>query len=405
MKNVLLLGFGKSNQAVYEFLKTKKVNITILEEHKKSKSLPFVTLEDLKKEKPLFDLTIRSPGIPLKSEAYQLAHVLSKEVISEIEFAYRYLKKKHPHYILITGTNGKTTLTTMIHCVLSSKLPHTFLAGNIGIPLSSYLLKDIPEHSIFVVEISSFQLEDTISLKADDGIITNVDYNHLDEVYNYDFYVASKKRMGFLVKKNHLFFYDEIKEISLPHINLSSIPMEDDDINLPFFMGEHNHRHVKMSLYIGTLYGVSKEEGARTLYQLMPLPFRNEKILSSFTATIINDSKSTNVASTNQCLLTFQDKKRILILGGIAKSATFDHLLLKKEDEVYAYGRDRELVKVSIERAHLFSTLEEVMLAIEPDLHQDVYILFSPACSSYDQFENYMVRGTYFRQLIKRLEP
>lgn len=94
-----------------------------------------------------------------------------------------------------------------------------------------------------------------------------------------------------------------------------------------------------------------------------------------------------------------------MILGGIAKSATFDHLLLKKEDEVYAYGRDRELVKVSIERAHLFSTLEEVMLAIEPDLHKDVYILFSPACSSYDQFENYMVRGTYFRQLIKRLEP
>ena len=266
-------------------------------------------------------------------------------------------------------------------------------------------LKDIPEHSIFVVEISSFQLEDTISLKADDGIITNVDYNHLDEVYNYDFYVASKKRMGFLVKKNHLFFYDEIKEISLPHINLSSIPMEEDDINLPFFMGEHNHRHVKMSLYIGTLYGISKEEGANALYQLMPLPFRNEKILSSFTATIINDSKSTNVASTNQCLLTFQDKKRILILGGIAKSATFDHLLLKKEDEVYAYGRDRELVIVSIERAHLFSTLEEVMLAIEPDLHKDVYILFSPACSSYDQFENYMVRGTYFRQLIKRLEP
>lgn len=403
MKRILLLGFGKSNQAVYEFLKTRKVQITILEEQKKSKSLPFVTLKKLKKEKPLFDLTIRSPGIPLKSEAYQFAMVISKEMISEIEFAYRYLKKKHPHFILITGTNGKTTLTTMIHAVLSKQYPHTYLAGNIGIPLSYYLTQNVPNNAIFVVEISSFQLENTISLKADYGVITNIDYNHLDEVYNYDFYVASKKRMEFLVKKNHLYLYEEIQELHTSHPTLQEI-QDDETIYLPFYQGKHNQNHVKMSLFIGSLFKVSKEKGVEALYQLMPLPFRNEKITTSFHSTIINDSKSTNIASTNQCLLTFQDKKRIIILGGIAKSASFDHLLLRKDDEVYAYGRDKEVIHLLIERAKIYATLDEVIQDIRPRINEDIYILFSPACSSFDQFENYMARGSYFNRLIKELE-
>lgn len=402
MKTYLLLGYGSSSEAVYAYLKKRKVRIIIFEEKKKIEGMDFYSFKRLKEEKPKVDIAIRSPGISSLSEVYLFTKTLARRTISEIEFAYSILKKKHPHFIFITGTNGKSTAVSMVHAVLKSQYPSSFVAGNIGIPLSSFLEKKVDKNTFFVVELSSFQLEDSYSLRGDYAILTNLSYNHLDEVKDYDFYVASKKRIAYFTKKNHFLCYEEIKEMEdLSPIILSSFTSFFPSFCLDGFVGEHNRRHALLSFYIAYQYQIPFAKAKKQLENLLPLPYRNQKEKVKGKWIVINDSKSTNVASTEQCLFTFQDRKRILILGGIAKSGSFGGLSLKEEDEIYIYGRDRYTIYHDLKRGMIKETLKEVIAAIQKYKEEEVYILFSPACSSYDQFDNYLARGSYFHRMME----
>lgn len=408
MKRVLILGFGKSGKAVYHYLKDTAVQVSIYDEQVKDAQLDMYTLSRLKKELPLFDMAIRSPGISMCSEVYQLCRLLCKEVISEIEFAYRLLKKKHPIYIAVTGTNGKTTLCTMIYEILSRYKEHVYLAGNIGTPLTSYI-HTIEQKSIVILEVSSFQLENIVQFRPDFAILTNIDKNHLDEVYDYSFYQASKKRLTLSMDMHQLLFYHR-KDASFFHLTTANaICIEDychrhhihfQQLLLP---GEHNIQHAMTACMIGDIFGIPFTESKQIIETLLPLPYRMERIDVPYGGTIINDSKSTNVASTNQCLRTFLSAKRILILGGIAKSDDFQQLEIRQEDQIFAYGSARFQIQSQLPQAILYETLDEIIDSLKRFLKEGYDILFSPACSSFDQFDNYLVRGAYFTKRIKEL--
>ena len=213
MKKILLLGLGISNIAVLNYLKDE-YEVYIYDDYKKDKD--YYTLKRLKKEMPLFDLVIRSPGIPYKSEVYKFVTLLTKEIISEIEFAIRILKDRNAKYIVVTGTNGKTTICNQLYQVLSIK-HNVFLAGNIGVPLIS-LVNRIKDNDIVIIEMSSFQIENTYSNFADFIIVTNISKNHLDEVYSYDYYKASKKRVVSLLKSDgHLIVDKRLNELFISY--------------------------------------------------------------------------------------------------------------------------------------------------------------------------------------------
>ncbi len=401
MKTIMLLGFNSSTRAVYRYLKEKRVRLLIYEDNPQDADHDYWSWERLKREMPSIDIAIRSPGIKITSPVYELISVLAKEVMSEIDFAYLALRKKHIHYLIVSGTNGKTTAVNMIQAALKTIFSHVYLTGNVGIPLASYL-DHIEKEAYVVLELSSFQLENTRYLKADYAYLTNIYPNHLDAVRNYEGYVASKMRLSYLVKNNHLlFFHDEVPSFihgqDLDHLaKKRSLHLNPDD-----FQGLHNYRHALAALVIVSLYHEDVKKALLAIKSMKALPYRMEKVMMNCPLTIINDSKSTNVASTNQCLRTFHDRRRILIMGGHAKSDDFTHLELREDDLLYVYGEAGPQIAMIFPQAHLYDDLAQIIFIIRQYQNQEWYLLFSPGCSSFDQFHSYQERGAYFNKLIK----
>lgn len=402
MKTIMLLGFNKSNRALYNYIKNKKVHLLIYDDNPQDALFDYWSLTRLKNEMPYIDLTIRSPGITIRSEIYQLISILSKEIMSEIDYAYLEMKKYHPHFILVSGTNGKTTAVHFLKQALSTSFKNVFLAGNIGIPLSYYLGK-IQQNDFIILELSSYQLENTRYLKGDYAYLTNISPNHLDGVYNYLTYVASKKRLRYLVNQKNLFLYNQIiHDKYLIGTDIFSFAKKHHlFLDKKRFLGEHNYRHALFCLIIVYLYQGNITLAKQALYHFEYLPYRLEVKKYDFKLTIVNDSKSTTVSATNQCLATFNDKKRILIMGGHHKSERFELLNLQNDDELYVYGEAKHAIAKVFPKAHVYDDLAEIIFVLKKYKDQPRYLLFSPGCSSYDQFEDYISRGKYFDKLIK----
>ena len=195
---ILILGFSKSGRASYELLKDN--NQVYIYDKKKLKVDNYYSFTKLKKELPFFDLVIRSPGIKQTSKVYQLALILSKKMISEVELGLSYIKNNI--IIGVTGSNGKTTLVNILYHLLKDKYTVHKL-GNIGTPLTSKI-KEIKKGDIVILELSSFQLENTSLKFIDYGIITNISSNHLDSVFSKEIYVASKLKLINLSKNIYL---------------------------------------------------------------------------------------------------------------------------------------------------------------------------------------------------------
>ncbi len=393
MKKVLLLGYGSSLKALHELIKDE-YEVYIYDEYSNKDN--YFNLAKIKETLPLFDIVVRSPGIPSISEIYRLIRVLTKELISEIEFCVRLLKNKKIKYILVTGTNGKTTTCSMIYEVLSSYNENVYLAGNIGVPFSK-IVPHIKDNSIVILELSSYQIEDTYSSFGDYLIITNITPNHLDGVLNYEYYISAKKRLLLLKKSEGVLIIDSTLEEYFKEFN----PLIATKGNIIEHYYQLNIHFVYLVCY---LFHISKKK-VDDVIKIMSFPrYRNEEIKTKFHSIIINDSKSTSVAATNTCLMLHKDKKRIIILGGIAKSDNFSSLHIKKNDQILIYGRDRYIIKKQLNMGECFSTIEEIIIKITPYLNDNIYILFTPGCSSYDQFKNYFVRGEYFTKLIRSKE-
>jgi UDP-N-acetylmuramoylalanine--D-glutamate ligase len=378
------------------------------------------------------DLIVPSPGVPADDPFLVTARAKRITVWSEIELAYRFLEGK---LIGITGSNGKTTTTTLIHHIVKAASMETLLAGNVGTPLIS-LVEQTRAGTVAVVELSSFQLELIERFRPDIGVLLNLTPDHLDRNKTLDAYVAAKARMfenqteldaavlnaddplsGRLVTKKPQVFWFSRKErvnegaflqdegIFVAHKGKQEFVMKRGDISLP---GAHNLENVLAAVTAARLAGVDAATIAGAVKSFAGVEHRLEFVAEVRGVRYYNDSKATNVDATLKALDSFPGRI-LIILGGKDKGSDYRVLqqpLREKAILALLIGSAAEKIEsqihgsVAMERA---GTLDRaVELAAQAARPGDV-VLLAPACASFDQFENYEQRGRVFKELVRGL--
>ncbi len=385
-------------------------------------------------------LVVKSPGIPNNGEVIQEIMKKGIPVISEIEFAYRFIDKAK--VIAITGTNGKTTTTLLTHHLLKTAGYKVALGGNIGTSLAK-LVADGGYH-YYVVEVSSFQLDGIVNFKPDVGVLLNIAPDHLDRYNNnFDEYVTSKFRIVENLTKENAFIYcidstPITKELSRRKVEACMFAMsiaknkqisahlENDHLifNYEFKNLESNHKIPvseisligkhnmvnSMAAVLSALYmDVSIDKILKGLKTFRNAPHRLEFVEEIDGVGYINDSKATNVDSVFYALDGIK-KDIIWIAGGIDKGNNYEQiaeLVKSKVKGLICLGKNNERLRGhfndKIDRVVETENIREAIEIAHDWAGTDTIVLFSPACSSFDLFENYEDRGEKFRRAVKRL--
>lgn len=378
---------------------------------------------------------IKSPGIPDKAPIVQ--KVLQKKipVISEIEFAGRYTKAK---MIGITGTNGKTTTTLLTHHILKKAGLNVGLAGNVG---KSFALQVAEEnHDCYVLELSSFQLDGMNDFRCNIAILTNITPDHLDRYdYKLENYVMSKFRITQNQTSDDAFIYcadDEITNQYIDKVNIKAEKypfsikkklttgawLEDNLIQIitktnQFTMliqdlalqGKHNIYNSMAAAISARALDLRKEVIRESLMDFQNIEHRLEYVMSVNGIEFINDSKATNINSTWYALESFH-KPVVLILGGVDKGNDYsmlDELVAQKVKAIVCLGLDTKKIHKAFKDkvgtiVDVTSAMEAVNASYRLAKPGDV-VLLSPACASFDLFENYEDRGRQFKAAVRSL--
>ena len=361
-------------------------------------------------------LVVKSPGIPNTVAVIQEIEHAAIPIVSEIEFASNYTDAT---LIGITGSNGKTTTAMLTHHLLSSGGIDAGLAGNIGNSFAKALMQD--QHDVYVLEISSFQLEHIKKFHPHIAVITNLSPDHLDR-YNNSFkdYCATK----FNIAKNQteedhfLFEADDeniisgitesnIKAQKHPYTNANSNTMF--TVNNPSLLGRHNAKNAMAAATIAQLFQLRDQDIQASLQTFQGAEHRLEHVVNILKVAYINDSKATNVNATFYALESMT-KPTIWIVGGVDKGNDYSSLLPLVHEKVKAIvclGVDNQkiidvfspVVDVLVEAKNM-----DVAVKASYDLSQkgDV-VLLSPACASFDLFANYEDRGNQFKAAVRKL--
>ncbi len=381
------------------------------------------------------DEVIKSPGIPDKSEMIKKITGKNIPVISEIEFAGRYTNAK---MIGITGTNGKTTTTLLTHHILQKAGLNVGLAGNIG---KSFALQVAEEnHDYYVLELSSFQLDGMFKFKCDIAILLNITPDHLDR-YDYDLkkYALSKFRITQNQTADDVFIWcadDTVTNDYIGGINITAqqypfsikkkLPkgawIEDNQILIltnskPFTMliqslalqGKHNLYNSMAAGISARSLEIKKEVVRESLSDFHNIEHRLEYVISIHGVDFVNDSKATNVNSTWYALESF-NKPVILILGGVDKGNDYSmltELVKEKVKAIICLGADNKKIHKAFKSivptiVDTMSAEEAVQASYRLAKKGDV-VLLSPACASFDLFENYEDRGRKFKAAVRTL--
>jgi len=379
------------------------------------------------------DLIVPSPGVPADDPFLRLAKSKGITVWSEIELAYRFLEGK---LIGITGSNGKTTTTTLVHHILKAGAMRAYIAGNVGTPLISEVEK-MDAGSVAVAELSSFQLELIEKFRPNIGALLNLTPDHLDRHKTMEAYAAAKARIfanqteldaailnaddpasaKHAPKKPQVFWFSRKKhvmqgaclqgdEIVVAHHGKAEPVMKAAEIPLA---GAHNVENVLAAVIIARLAGVDSATIAKAVKSFAGVEHRLEFVADVRGVRYYNDSKATNVDATLKALDAFPGRI-LVILGGKDKGS--DYTVLQKplrERAILALliGAAAEKIEkqiagsVAIERA---GTLERAVEGASLAARSGDVVLLAPACASFDQFENYEQRGRVFKELVRGLE-
>ena len=438
---IIILGMARSGYEAAKVL-VKRNNEVILndkninQDENHVKELEDLGVKVILGEHPLdlidksVDYVIKNPGIKDSHEMIAKAKELGVEVINEVEMSYRLLPK-NVTLIGITGSNGKTTTTSLTYEILKNAGLSVILAGNIGYPLSSVLDK-IKENNILLMEISIQQLCNFKEFKTNISVFTNIFEAHLDFVGNKENYINIKKRIfNKHTKEDYAILnYDNkdvvenTKEINstkeyfsinnknvLCYLNNNNIVYDNNvliNIKDILLKGNHNYENVMASIMVAKRLNVSDEVIVETLKKFKSVEHRIEFVREINGVKIYNDSKATNVKATEIALSSFNEPT-ILLLGGLDRGHSFDDLTLhmKNVKLVISYGETKERIKEYAESINVdcivTDTLESASkLAIDNSISGDV-ILLSPACASWDQFKDYEERGKLFKEYVNKI--
>ncbi len=372
---------------------------------------------------------IKSPGIPQDISIVQQIRQKGIPIISEIEWAYRFYKGK---IIAITGTNGKTTTALLTYHLLEEAGLSVGIAGNIGKSLSRKLLQSCPDY--FVLEVSSFQLEDIHKFRPHVAMILNITPDHLDRYdYQMENYIATKFRIiECMITENLFIYYHQdpyssgwLKKhpLKIPAISCAAFMSKGNNLrvthpikqnlntffyNLPL-NGYHNALNMTAAVQTAMFLGVGSNDIQKALGTFKNAPHRLEKVRTLNEIDFVNDSKATNVEAVYYALDSFENSL-IWIAGGTDKGNDYDTILAlvkKKVKVLICLGKDNsKLLSFFYGHIPLIEQTQSMEVAVEYAYKlaepKDV-VLLSPACASFDLFDNYRLRGEVFTEKVKRL--
>ena len=444
MKRLVVLGGGESGVGTAILGKQKGYQVfvsdkgEIKEEYKKVlKHFEIEWEENQHTEAKILnaDFVMKSPGIPDKVPLVKELVARNIPVISEIEFASKYTDAI---LIGITGSNGKTTTTMLTNHLLKNEALHVGMAGNIGDSYAKMVAENNFSH--YVLEISSFQLDGIADFKPKVAIITNISPDHLDRYeYNFDNYIASKFRIAENQDSTDYLIYDAEDPVitnwlkknpvqsKLVPFSLKSEPnngawlenntikinIETNTLNMSTdfltLKGQHNVKNAMAASLASLLVNVRKETIFNSIQSFHGAPHRLEKVLKINHVEYINDSKATNINATYYALEGVK-KPIVWIVGGVDKGNDYSQLMALVREKVKA------IICLGIDNSKLIEAFGNVVEPLEEALSMDEAIalaykmsdrgdavLLSPACASFDLFENYEDRGNQFKAAIKKL--
>jgi UDP-N-acetylmuramoylalanine--D-glutamate ligase len=368
------------------------------------------------------DIVVKSPGVPPSSPVVESARAAGVPIWSEVELAYRLLGPEHP-WIGITGTNGKSTTTSLIGAMLASGGVPCAVAGNIGDAVSG-LVGELAEGSWVVCELSSFQLEDVDELHPRVGVLLNVTPDHLDRHGSLDAYAEAKLRMFARQDPEDVAVLDDddpwiaaLSDADVPgtarrlRVRLADAP---DDLREAFdesaLAGSHNLENVLCAAAAAEAAGADRRGVLEAVRSFRPLAHRMERVGELGGVTYVNDSKATNQEAAIRALGAFTQGVH-LILGGSLKGGDFGPLARAVATgpvaASYLIGTAAAAIDeaLAIEGVHAqrYGSLAEALAAAAHAASKGDTVLLAPACASFDQFRDFEDRGDQFRALVEEL--
>ncbi|MBH1186147.1 UDP-N-acetylmuramoyl-L-alanine--D-glutamate ligase [Enterococcus faecium] len=444
-KKVLVLGLAKSGVSAAKLLHELGALVTVndgkpFDENPEAQELLSLGIKVITGSHPIelldeeFSLMVKNPGIPYSHPLVAKAQEMGIPVITEVELAYEVAECP---IIGITGTNGKTTTTTMTGLLLNAGADQGIarLAGNIGYPASGVAQEAKSEDKI-VMELSSFQLMGITDFRPHIAVITNIYEAHIDYHGTRKEYVKAKWNLQKnMTEKDYLILnwnQSELQELAqrtkarvLPFSTKEVLEdgvyaddysiyykkekiMEISELGVP---GKHNVENALAAISVAKLYGISNEAIRETLHFFHGVPHRTQYVGEIQGRKFYNDSKATNILATKMALSGFETSKVVLLAGGLDRGNTFDELIpsLKGIKAMVVFGQTKEKLmdagkKAGIETIVTADSVEQaVPLALENSTDGDV-VLLSPANGSWDQYPNFETRGNRFMEAVNRLK-
>jgi UDP-N-acetylmuramoylalanine--D-glutamate ligase len=454
-KRVLVVGLGKSGVASALFLKAHGAKVTVSDTKSGDElrnEIPTlldhgITVETGGHWDRTFreqDLIVVSPGVPVDAPPLVQARALGETVIGEIELAARFLPGP---IVAITGSNGKTTTTTLLGEIMTAAGFPALVGGNIGTPAISLAQRAQPE-TVIVLEISSFQLETIQTFRPKVAVVLNVTPDHLDRHRTFDVYVDAKARIfenqqgsDFAVlnaddptcvamgsrTRAQVFWFSRQKEVQQgAWVRDGNIVFRDGNVVFPDGRGEqgmsqreimqvseiplkgaHNLENVLAAVCAGALMGCAPEKVRQAVRDFKAVEHRLEFVATIGGVDYYNDSKATNVDATIKALESFPANLH-LILGGKDKGSDYtvlNHLLRQRVKRVYTIGAAAAKIESQIKAADVVhaETLENAIRKANAAAEPGDVVLLAPACASFDQFKSYEHRGRTFKEIVRGL--
>ncbi|EGP4840198.1 UDP-N-acetylmuramoyl-L-alanine--D-glutamate ligase [Enterococcus faecium] len=444
-KKVLVLGLAKSGVSAAKLLHELGALVTVndgkpFDENPEAQELLSLGIKVITGSHPIelldeeFSLMVKNPGIPYSHPLVAKAQEMGIPVITEVELAYEVAECP---IIGITGTNGKTTTTTMTGLLLNAGADQGIarLAGNIGYPASGVAQEAKSEDKI-VMELSSFQLMGITDFRPHIAVITNIYEAHIDYHGTRKEYVKAKWNLQKnMTEKDYLILnwnQSELQELAQRTkarvLSFSTKEVLEDGVYADDYSiyykkekimeiselgvpGKHNVENALAAISVAKLYGISNEAIRETLHFFHGVPHRTQYVGEIQGRKFYNDSKATNILATKMALSGFETSKVVLLAGGLDRGNTFDELIpsLKGIKAMVVFGQTKEKLmdagkKAGIETIVTADSVEQaVPLALENSTDGDV-VLLSPANASWDQYPNFETRGNRFMEAVNRLK-
>ena len=440
-KKVLVIGLARSGMAAIKVLKKLGARIYLSERNEPDKKdkdyLESIGVtvydQDMSVFEKDYDLVIKNPGVPPVSPIVKRLNERNIPIITEIELAYDVSKPQH--YVAITGTNGKTTTTTIVYELLTKAFKEkAHVGGNIGTPLCELVLEhDLMEEEghYISLEISNHQLVDIVNFRPEIATIINLTPDHLETMGSLDAYYKSKTEVYRNMKDDDIFIYNADDEVLKEYaekypigcrIETFSLEKEDtyacirdncicinDEKVLPLdkihLVGKHNIQNVMISIMAAKARGISNEDINETIDEFKGVEHRIEFVRELNGIKYYNDSKGTNTDATITALKAF-DSNVILLVGGYEKGLDMSEMrkYLKPVKKVIGYGvAGRRIAGDLVEDPIVVTTLNEAVAEANRIAMSGDVILLSPTTSSFDQYSGYEERGRHFKEIVNSL--